>query len=241
MSSASDRGWGQGWPNCDYSNIVTVTLSTGARMPVHRDIAELVGFLSQETIRRGYHIRKEDTWGYACRAIAGTSTPSNHSWGLAVDINAQSNPYTYSLVTDMPRWMYEMWEAHGFRWGGRYSNKKDAMHYEFMGTPTDAARITAGIKQAPTPPEEDDDMALQDGDDIKRWQKNLNYVITTQTPLAIDGNYGPTTAGRTDGWRKIWGLPGAKRPGPLDISKMDRHIHEIKEHGKHRQWRPEGG
>lgn len=249
--TAESRGWGKGWPQCHAGNkIVTVVLSTGARMPVHRDIAELVGWLGEQTIRRGYRIRREDTWGYACRAISGTRTPSNHSWGLAVDINAQTNPYASRLVTDMPSWMVEFWESHGFRWGGRYSRSKDAMHYEFMGTPTDAARITATRTQpasTPPPPPEDDDMALKNGPDIARWQQNLNYVITTDAPLKVDGVWGSTSLGRTNGFRRIWGLPEGDlndatqgRPAVLDVTKMDRHIHELKEHGMHRQWRPEG-
>jgi hypothetical protein len=43
----------------------------------------------------------------------------------------------------MPTWMPPLWNQFGFRWGGTYSSKKDAMHYEFMGTPADAAHHTA--------------------------------------------------------------------------------------------------
>lgn len=88
----------------------------------------------------------------------------------------------------------------------------------------------------PTPPE--DAMALQDGPDIERWQSDLNFVIRTGEPLKIDGVWGPTTLGRTDGWRRIWGLPQGERPGILDATKLDRHIHELKEHDKHLRWAP---
>lgn len=45
---------------------------------------------------------------------------------------------TDRLITDMPAWMPALWEANGWRWGGRYTNRPDAMHYEYMGTPESA-------------------------------------------------------------------------------------------------------
>ena len=50
--------------------------------------------------------------------------------------------------TDMPEWMPALWKLYGVPVGGDYSSRQDAMHYEFMGTPADAARYIAKI-QAP--------------------------------------------------------------------------------------------
>lgn len=164
--SAASRGWGPGWPNCQYSKWVTITLSNGQRLSVRGEISFLVKGLCEETMRRGYGLVNGWCWGSACRAIRGTSTASNHSWGLAVDLNAPNNPMSSKLITDMPRWMVDLWERYGFRWGGRYRTRPDAMHYEYMGTPADAKRHTDQFfadlaKPSPTPtppPEEDDDM-----------------------------------------------------------------------------------
>lgn len=93
-------------------------------------------------MRRGYQLVPGWCWGYACRKISGSSTWSNHAWGLAVDLNAPKNPYGSRLVTDMPSWMPALWKSYGFRWGGDYRNNKDAMHYEFMGSVADAKRQT---------------------------------------------------------------------------------------------------
>lgn len=140
---AQDRGWGPGWPNCQESKIVDLTVN-GVSFPggVRAELKELCTLLLEETERRGYNLVKGWCWGFACRAISGSSTPSNHSWGLALDINAPKNPYGSTLVTDMPAWMPELWARYGFRWGGAYSGVKDAMHYEFMGTPAEAAALT---------------------------------------------------------------------------------------------------
>lgn len=164
MSDAASRGWGPGWPNCQTGTIVTLKRADGLRLPVRRELAPLIAWLIDETERRGYDVRPDWTWGYACRAIRGSSRPSNHSWGLAVDINAPKNPMGPKLITDMPAWMVDLWQAHGFRWGGSYQTRPDAMHYEFMGTPADAARYTAQILAPPPPPPaptlEVSDMAL---------------------------------------------------------------------------------
>jgi len=171
--------WGSGWPNCQPNKIDSNFSVSGTKFPggVRYELCDLVKMLVQETKNRGYRFGNSSDpsygcWGYSCRAISGSSNPSNHSWGLAVDINAPSNPYTSPLKTDMPSWMPQLWESYGFRWGGNYSGSKDAMHYEFMGSvqdaqlQTDKARkngIGGGTPQpGPTPqPEDDDDMKYQ--------------------------------------------------------------------------------
>lgn len=140
--TAADRGWGPGWPNCQSGHIVTIIRADGIKLPVHRDLKVLIALLCDETERRGYNLVPGWCWGFACRAIRGSSSPSNHSWGLAVDLNAPTNPMTSPLKTDMPGWMPELWNSYGFRWGGDYSGRKDAMHYEFMGSPADARGMT---------------------------------------------------------------------------------------------------
>src|SRR5207244_479516 len=101
-----------------------------------RDVASIVAFLFGETEKRGYRLRTGQCWGYCNRAIRGGTAPSNHSWGLAVDINAPANPMGRRLVTDMPEWMPKLWRDWGFGWGGDYLSRKDAMHYEFLGNTT---------------------------------------------------------------------------------------------------------
>lgn len=144
--TAAQRGWGAGWPSCDGAKgagtaVVTADRS-GTRMSVHKRIARLVDLLLDETERRGYLLRAGQCGGYNCRPIGGTSTPSNHSWGLAVDLNWQSNPMRKPLKTDIPGWTVALWNRYGFAWGGHYTGTPDAMHFEFMGTPADADVMT---------------------------------------------------------------------------------------------------
>ena len=158
--------WGSGWPNCQPSKVNSGFSVSGTRFPggMRHELVDLVTMLVQETKNRGYRFGTSSDpsygcWGYSCRCISGSNTPSNHSWGLAVDINAPSNPYTSPLVTDMPSWMPDLWNDYGFRWGGDYSGSKDAMHYEFMESVAAAADYTSRARAAglggSTPPPED--------------------------------------------------------------------------------------
>lgn len=152
VPGAADRGWGPGWPRCQTDRLVTVRVGAAVRLAVRREIAPVVAHLCAETVRRGYPLRSGQCWGFACRAIRGSSVASNHSWGLAVDLNSLANPMGGRLVTDMPGWMPALWREHGFRWGGTYAGRKDAMHYEYVGTPASAAALAGRLDVAPAQP-----------------------------------------------------------------------------------------
>lgn len=146
--TAEHRGWGRGFP-VNRAKDMTLVDAGGVRVSVNREIAPIVTYLLEETLRRGYRLRRGECWGYANRPVKGTvNVPSNHSWGLAVDLNAPANPMSDHLVTDMPPWLPALWAAWGFGWGGAYKGRKDAMHYEFTGTPSDAHRLTAKLAAA---------------------------------------------------------------------------------------------
>lgn len=77
------------------------------------------------------------------RIITGTENISecnisNHSWGTAIDINPATNPFTNlcSISFDMPPEVVKVFERHGFRWGGRFLEKPDYMHFEYCVDPT---------------------------------------------------------------------------------------------------------
>jgi hypothetical protein len=55
---------------------------------------------------------------------------SRHAWGLAVDLNATTNPYGYDSQQD-PR-LVEIMQSHGFVFGGDWPTP-DPMHFEYVG------------------------------------------------------------------------------------------------------------
>jgi hypothetical protein len=123
---------------------MAAVVRAGVKVMVRREIAPLVATLLEATEKRhGYDVKAGQTWGYACRAIRGRRTPSNHSWGLALDINSLTNPMGTTFRSNMPPAMVTMWWSCGFYWGGWYRSRPDAMHFEYIGRPGDVARHLA--------------------------------------------------------------------------------------------------
>ena len=62
-------------------------------------------------------------WGcYNPRVIAGTNRASMHTYGMAIDLNAERK---------VPERMARCFEEAGFVWGGRWHGAKhDPMHFE---------------------------------------------------------------------------------------------------------------
>ena len=169
--SAQDRGWGG--PGLTRSQTVKIPVP-GIQLNVRREVEalfiELVRWLTLERQRTGVPALSS-VGGYIKRVISGTSTWSNHSWGLAADFNAATNPYARNGGTDMPPGTSEKAKSLGMRWGGDYAGKRDAMHFEFIGTPADATRLVAELARArrtPTPvvskpnPSEEDTVTPED-------------------------------------------------------------------------------
>lgn len=130
------------------------------------------GFL-REIVAGGYKI--SDVGGYVFRCTSNSRKTcegltrrslSNHSWGLAIDMNTTANPeLTYRGVdgqsacstpmkSDIPQWVVQAAEKWGLYWGGygwgggcpspgylRSSVLRDTMHFEFRGTPAQANAI----------------------------------------------------------------------------------------------------
>lgn len=204
--------WGQGWPNCNRTNIITVVRRDGLRLPIHRELAPLATLLMDITEALRYDIRPDWTWGYACRAVAGTNVPSAHSWGTAVDINAPVNPRKRPLTTNIPRNVRDMWKGNGFRWGGDFvTSVPDPMHFEFTGTVADARAINARLRRflgaAPSPPSPSPPpTAAGERGRIMELQRLLR--------VTADGAIGPNTVAAMSrnmiGWRRD--LPGNRNP-----------------------------
>ena len=132
------------------------------------------GFL-RDIVAGGYRITDAATYSFRCtsgsvRSCAGLTRDSlsNHSWGLAMDMNAGANPeMTYvgvnggsacalPLISDLPRWVIQTAEKWGLYWGGYGWNNgcvspdeikptatRDTHHFEFRGSPTQARAILA--------------------------------------------------------------------------------------------------
>lgn len=141
-------------PPCEFERR-DLTLFSGATLRGLNVLAH-EGFQALDAVMRtfGYVPRANsstawETGAYNCRRITNGTGYSLHAYGIAADINARTNPYGKTLITDMPPAMVTA--AKGirtlggiqvFRWGGDYSTYKDAMHWEVVASPEE---MTAGI------------------------------------------------------------------------------------------------
>lgn len=139
-------------------------------------LALFEGF-AREVAAGGYQLRDIGIYAFRCTSNSGRkdcwglspASLSNHSFGLAMDINTGANPeLTYRspggttsacsvpVRTDIPRWVVQAAERWGLFWGGygwsggcqtpttsKSSLIRDPMHFEFRGTPEQARAIAS--------------------------------------------------------------------------------------------------
>lgn len=74
---------------------------------------------------------------FVCRPIAGTDRLSAHGYGIAIDISTAESDYWRWAGGEGARWrnripyeIVEIFERHGFVWGGRWRHF-DTMHFEY--------------------------------------------------------------------------------------------------------------
>lgn len=82
-------------------------------------------------------IHSEGFWGdlksfdgaYNYRALRGATRLSLHSWGVAIDLNAEHN----KLGTEgsMSKDVVRIFMEEGFLWGGHFVKRKDPMHFQY--------------------------------------------------------------------------------------------------------------
>lgn len=125
----------------------TVSLYGAGKVTVRPAIVSAVKALNTVLKAYKYATRYADTGAYNCRHTASGSW-SLHAYGIAMDINWQSNPYSSRLRTDMfdygdgrmPYRICAIRTNNGkqvFNWGGFWSGSKDSMHYEIVCSPSD--------------------------------------------------------------------------------------------------------
>ena len=152
------------------------TIRAGALQAPPAALALFEGFLG-EIQTNGYRIT--DAIGYNFRCTSNTrkdcvgltsASLSNHSWGLAIDINVGANPEVryvptadspttacaVPMATNIPQWVVQIAEKWGLLWGGygwsggcatsatiKSSVIRDPMHFEFRGSVEDAVKIAS--------------------------------------------------------------------------------------------------
>lgn len=181
-------------PACDPTVQRVVELVQGVRVQCRDGVGTAVKALGRVLEAHAYQVRAADTGGYNCRPITGGAGHSLHAFGIALDINWNTNPFRADnvLVTDMPKVMVRnILRIHTttgqqvWAWEGDYRSVKDAMHFEIVCAPGDLA---AGI----------------DWDTVH--QPALRPEVPHRWPLVQRGDRGPAV-------EKLHDLLGIASPG----------------------------
>jgi hypothetical protein len=119
-----------------------------ARFPIQR-IVPIDAYAADDQAS----MRANNTSGFNCRYVAGTTRLSQHGLGLAIDVNPLHNPYVRNGTVDPPEgatWAdrsrndpgmikaddaaVRAFARHGWSWGGYWSSGKDYQHFSTSGT-----------------------------------------------------------------------------------------------------------
>jgi hypothetical protein len=115
-----------------HPDLTQFTLPSGVGATVAKSAAPQFQGLLTDLEAAGYKLDPNTTGGYNPRTIAGTNTPSQHAYGLAMDVNWQRNPRGANTQADIPpdlaRKLAAKW---GLTWGGDWQGAdRDPMHFE---------------------------------------------------------------------------------------------------------------
>lgn len=107
----------------------TTRNATGIRC--HRLIAPLVEEVFRQIAAQGLKSAVQTYGGcFAYRPKRLGTKPSTHAWGIALDLNPNTN--AMGTAGNMDPRLIELFEGYGFAWGGRWAGKnKDPMHFQY--------------------------------------------------------------------------------------------------------------
>lgn len=204
MTNARDLGWG--WPGAPNSaedrayranHIIKINVQ-GVNLYVRKEVARLfTGFINELCSTKFWHDRKgnpyrldvnPDDWGYANRDVRGRpGVKSNHAWGLAVDLNSATNPMTEDgrTHTDLPSNVGKLATKWGLRWGGAYTgDRRDPMHFEFIGTPAEAQACIRRLFPAPSVPTQPSS-STTGSDDLDMDETTLRKIVRDEVNKSV--------------------------------------------------------
>lgn len=188
-------------PRCNVAT--TIVSAGGVRVAVRTELAPLVRELLDRTQRMGYAMDPASTGGFNCRYIRGSSTtPSNHSYGRAIDINWNQNPQGSPFRSTLPPAVVKMWQDAGFYWGGHFRTP-DTMHFEYVAAKSAISTYYQRLTGSPlptTPPPAPAPSTETAFPTVKQGSANKAAVVTLQYALqargytvTVDGAFGPQT------------------------------------------------
>lgn len=220
-------GWGgQFDPEVDRSLLVPLVVD-GVAFP--NGVHKLVEPLFRELLRRILPLipgglQSPGCWGYNAASKSSGGGRSFHTYGLAIDVNAPSNPMNGRRADNefrIPDEVGAIANELGFEWGGNWSSPIDWMHFDYHGSPAEAAEAVRHLNEGTLPNslfKEDDDMTPEQDSLLREANANAYEARrlagdakaqTDPTRLNAAVSYVLTLLGVPQGVAELLGRPAA--------------------------------
>jgi hypothetical protein len=100
-----------------------------SKVRCHRKVALSLRVVFEEIFAKGlWGQLKTFDGSYAWRVQRGSAKKlSTHCWGIGIDLNAETNQL--GTDGDMPPEIVQVFQKHGWTWGGEWA-RKDMMHFQ---------------------------------------------------------------------------------------------------------------
>ena len=109
----------------------------GNQITVHELLTPYLDSIQKEIKASNINYSFDDVQGFNLRSKRHGGGLSLHSWGIAIDINPDRNPYQRGNYdppqTDIPGEVIDIFKKYGFFWGGDWPGERDPMHFEWYG------------------------------------------------------------------------------------------------------------
>jgi hypothetical protein len=190
-------------------------------------------FRALEMVLRATGYEPKSRWAYNCRNIGGSSLPSLHSYGIAVDLDPKQNPFAHGdrysglIKAHHVSAVLAIKNTSGrsiWSWGGNWS-KPDRMHFQLDQGP-DAVDVDwstvpgvgegdiAGDSGSPASRprdaiDEEENMLTQGsaGEAVKIFQEHLRAWNADALPkFGPDGDFGSETRTWVENFQREFGL-----------------------------------
>lgn len=143
----------------------------------------------------------------------GDRGTSDHSWGIAWDFFATPAGVAppggvWTPDNPVPTAFAVEFEKRGFRWGGRWTKRKDQPHIEYAGQPSvpfadEVERLTSMLKQGDV------------GSDVEDLQRGLMMLLGYSAP--VSGIFGPSETTKVKEIQKLGGVKDDGVVGPVTV------------------------
>ncbi|XTZ13869.1 peptidoglycan-binding protein [Micromonospora echinospora] len=194
---------------------------TGVKVSLRKETAPLFVAFLRDFHRTVEPLDPKSCWGHAPRAIVGSSAPSRHWPGIAVDANATQHPLGASgtftagerKALDKLLASFTYKGKRVFRWGGNYSGRKDEMHVEINVDRSTALAAVKALQTKPptTPPPAPPSSRKAGSRELRRGSEGadvefLQRWIGSAWCGPADGDFGERTLAGVKRYQRMKGL-----------------------------------